>query len=431
MEYKVSVIMPSLNVADYIRECMDSVIGQMLQDIEIICVDAGSTDGTFEIIEEYAARDVRVKVLKSSVKSYGYQMNLGIAAAQGEYIGIVETDDLVSRDMYGDLYGVAKENDLDFVKADFYRFTTDDGKVRKNYYHLTNIAEYKGLYNKVFCPEEHLEAFSFVMNTWSGIYRRKYLTDYDICHNESAGASFQDNGFWFQTFMYARRAMFVDRPYYMNRRDNPNSSVFSKNKVYAVCDEYAYIREIMQRDKRLYGKFIGVYWKACFDTYFFNLNRISPQYSLEFTRKMSEDFRGAMERGELDRSMFEEPRWREMMAIMEDPGSYHMGNVNKEEIMLRKLKQYNRIIIYGAGSVGRKMLCALEESNLADSVICFAVTDMENNLGEYNGVKVERINELLEYRENATVLVAVTEQYRGEIEDNLKRLGFRHIVSVI
>ena len=79
---KVSVIMPSLNVGKYIRESLTSVCNQTLKEIEIICVDAGSTDGTLEIIKEFAASDKRIKVIHSDKKSYGYQMNVGIHEAQ-------------------------------------------------------------------------------------------------------------------------------------------------------------------------------------------------------------------------------------------------------------------------------------------------------------------------------------------------------------
>ena len=100
---KVSVIMPSLNVVQYIQECMESVVRQTLSDIEIICVDAGSTDGTLEILQEFAKKDQRMSIIVSDKKSYGYQMNLGLKAAKGEYIGIVETDDFIEPNMYEDL----------------------------------------------------------------------------------------------------------------------------------------------------------------------------------------------------------------------------------------------------------------------------------------------------------------------------------------
>ena len=63
--------MPSLNVGKYMRDCLESVVNQSLKDIEIICVDAGSTDGTLDIIQEYASKDNRIKIINSSIKSYG------------------------------------------------------------------------------------------------------------------------------------------------------------------------------------------------------------------------------------------------------------------------------------------------------------------------------------------------------------------------
>ena len=81
----VSVIMPSYNVGDYIRECIESVIRQTLKEIEIICVDSRSTDGTLDVLKEYAAKDNRITLLHSDVKSYGHQVNMGLAAAKGEY----------------------------------------------------------------------------------------------------------------------------------------------------------------------------------------------------------------------------------------------------------------------------------------------------------------------------------------------------------
>ena len=114
---KVSVIMPCLNMEKYIRQCLNSVVCQTLKEIEIIIVDAGSKDGTLEILREYAREDARIQVLHSDKKSYGYQMNRGIAMASGEYIGIVETDDFIEPDMMAVLYGKAVETGADYVKA--------------------------------------------------------------------------------------------------------------------------------------------------------------------------------------------------------------------------------------------------------------------------------------------------------------------------
>ena len=104
MNVKVSVILPSLNVADYIERCLESVIHQSLKELEILCVDAGSADGTKEILDKYADKDPRIKVLHSGKKSYGRQVNMGLDYASGEYAAVLETDDWIDRDMYQCLY---------------------------------------------------------------------------------------------------------------------------------------------------------------------------------------------------------------------------------------------------------------------------------------------------------------------------------------
>ena len=93
----VTVIMPSLNVCDYIEKAVRSVMEQTLENIEILCVDAGSTDGTLEILQALAKEDSRIQIINSQIKSYGYQLNLAISLAKGEYIGVVETDDYIEK----------------------------------------------------------------------------------------------------------------------------------------------------------------------------------------------------------------------------------------------------------------------------------------------------------------------------------------------
>lgn len=117
---KVTVVIPCLNSIDYLCTCVDSVINQTLSNIEIICVDAGSTDGTLETLQEYVAIDHRLHIIHSPKKSYGYQMNLGFQAARGEYIGIVESDDYVEPVMFEKLYNLAKSNHLDLAKSGFF-----------------------------------------------------------------------------------------------------------------------------------------------------------------------------------------------------------------------------------------------------------------------------------------------------------------------
>ena len=96
----VSILVPCYNVEAYLRECLDSIVNQTLTDIEIICINDGSTDGTLGIIKEYAAKDKRIKIIDKENEGYGKSMNRGLDAATGEYVGIVESDYLDEPDMF-------------------------------------------------------------------------------------------------------------------------------------------------------------------------------------------------------------------------------------------------------------------------------------------------------------------------------------------
>jgi glycosyltransferase involved in cell wall biosynthesis len=305
---KVSVIIPIYNVSAYLRECLDSVIGQNLQELEIICVNDGSTDNSLEIIREYAARDPRIVVITGPNGGYGKAMNKGLDRATGRYIGIVEPDDYVVPDMFEKLYQTAELHDLDLVKADFYRFTRDDAGTEHLEYVLLDSTKQR--YGQLLCPAEDPSCIRFTMNTWSGIYRRSFLEQFHIRHNETPGASFQDNGFFFQTFVYARRAMILNTPFYRNRRDNPNSSVKSKEKVYCMNVEYDYIRDLLMRDRQLWEKFQYMYWWKKYFNYWFTYNRIDDSYKEEFMNRMRQEYKRAMQLGQLRKEDFKPAEWR-------------------------------------------------------------------------------------------------------------------------
>ena len=359
---KVSIIIPTYNVEDYLRECMESVTRQTLQDIEIICINDGSTDRSLDILNEYADKDSRIVLVDKKNEGYGVGMNIGLDKATGEYIGIVEPDDFVPLNMYEDLYNIAKENDLDFVKADFYRFTRNskNGNMELIYNHLDSTGEN---YNQVINPFEKPYITQFIMNTWSGIYRREYIEKYHIRHNTTPGASFQDNGFFWQTFIYARRCMFIDKPYYMNRRDNPNSSVNNKQKVYCMNVEYDFIRDIfMQKgNEELWDRFKYYYNYKRYFSYVFTIGRISDEFKREYVERISKEMKRAVELEEIDMSIFT-PRTQERFGLLvKDPEGYYQKYAlfegNSEAAKVRKLeKELNDVRKSATFKVGRALM---------------------------------------------------------------------------
>lgn len=243
MHTKVSVILPSLNVVSYIEECLESVINQTLKDIEIICVDAGSKDGTAEILERYAQKDSRIKVLHSPKKSYGFQVNMGIDTAQGEYIGVVDTDDFVRADMYETLFSYAIERDADFVRGDFEVFLHAENGERLFMPYNVNWA-CSAQYGKCFTKEDYAESMSTPdVFLWNGIYKRSFLVENDIRFNETPGAAIQDCGVRYKIALCVERGYFIQKPVYCYRRDNAGASSYSSKIISNHFDEFKSVVE--------------------------------------------------------------------------------------------------------------------------------------------------------------------------------------------
>lgn len=349
---KVTVIIPVFNVEPYLVECMNSVVKQTLKDLEIICINDGSTDNSLAILKGYAAKDERIIIVDKENGGYGMGMNIGLDKATGEYIGIVEPDDFIPINMYEDLYDVVSKNNLDFVKADFYRFTREEnGNMNLVYNHLDST---NTKYNTLLNTSEDTSCIRFIMNTWSGIYKREFIEKFHIRHNETPGASFQDNGFYFQTFIYATRAMILDKPYYMNRRDNPNSSVNSSEKVYCMNVEYDHIRDILMKDKELWNRFKYMYSLRKYHNYMFTIRRIADEFKLEYIQRIAAEFKRARENNELEQSVFSASDWSNISFMIANPEAYYTKNIlssARERKLEKQLKNLQSSTTFKIGKI--------------------------------------------------------------------------------
>ena len=206
---KISVIMPSLNVKEYIKECVDSVLNQTLKDIEVIFIDGGSTDGTLEILKEYVEKDSRTKLLMSNKKSYGHQVNLGLENATGDYISIIETDDFIQRNMFESLYGLTENSNVDMVKGPFYYY--DDSGIEP-VITIETIKERLPLHES-FTIDGNEDMLDSHPSIWAGIYRKDFLNENDIHMIEAPGGGWVDNPFFFETICLAKRIIYTNKLY--------------------------------------------------------------------------------------------------------------------------------------------------------------------------------------------------------------------------
>lgn len=181
---KASVIIPVYNVEKYLPQCLESVVNQTLQDIEIICVNDGSTDGSLKVLEDYAQKDSRIRIINQDNQGQGVARNNALKIAEGEYIAFVDSDDWLETDALEKLYEFAKTCNAEAVVFDFVEFDEKSGKekfesfgekIKKRYhYDLTEKGSFNWRDLKKHCLINLTDA------AWHKIYSREFLIKNDI-----------------------------------------------------------------------------------------------------------------------------------------------------------------------------------------------------------------------------------------------------------
>ncbi len=305
---KVSVLVPIYNVEKYLRQCLISIVNQTLRDIEIICLNDGSTDSSGEIIQEFAKKDDRIVVIDKQNSGYGDSMNQGLKKARGEYIGIVESDDFVDLDAFEKLYSLAKTYNAEVVRANYY--FNKNNKDEKNYY--INPVDT----GRVVNPERHTWIFYQAPAIWSAIYKRSFLKKNEIKFLPTPGASYQDTGFNFKVWASAHRAVFTSDAFLHYRIDNEASSVNNPKKVMNVCYEYEEIEKYLKAHDS-FETFAPLMEATKFGAYFWNILRLKSNLLPDFLQRVKEEYVKARQEDLLIKEYFESPtQWKLLQFIL-------------------------------------------------------------------------------------------------------------------
>ena len=423
---KVSVLIPIYNEEKYLEECLSSVVHQSLDDIEIICVNDGSTDGSLAIIQGFAANDNRIKVVDKQNSGYGHSVNIGIEMARGTYIAIVESDDFVNCNMLEELYNVAECYQADVVKTDSRSFTGLSKDYHFTYRNVLPSPNHQ-LYGKVTSSKEDMRVFDGYVYTWAGLYRRDFLNKNNIRHHESPGASYQDNGFWFQTTMYADRIYFHNKAYYNLRRDNPNSSIHSKGKVFCICDEYDFIDEkIKNSGLDITKEYLQTSFRWRLKNYISMFDRIAPEYTQMYWDRIQSDIDLAGKNGNVNPGLFSNKEWNYIHTILNNTRPLHIDYVCVPESIRKKIENSNRIILYGAGKVAERVYACLQLGGQCHRISAVVVSKKE--VDTFNNLPILEFN-YYEWEEKDLIIVAVGNRYRYEIEKKLVEIGYNRFID--
>ena len=240
---KVSVIVPIYNTEQYLPRCIDSLINQTLENIEIILVNDASPDNSIKIMREYEEKYPEKIIIidsKENLKQGGAR-NLGIEAAKGEYIGFVDSDDWVDKEMYEELYNKAKETDADIVDSDYvlsYGIGQDYRRTTSNTQEQTGKLDFE-------------KRKSLLIRTGSvacKIYKKEMLNKYNI--RFSTKLFYEDNEFVPLTLIYANSLERVDKAFYHYFQNNETSTTTQKDS-YHHFDRLITIQNLIDHTKEV------------------------------------------------------------------------------------------------------------------------------------------------------------------------------------
>ena len=325
----LTVLVPIYNASPYLRQALDSLAHQTLRDLEILCINDGSTDDSLAIIKSYQASDPRFCLLDKPNTGYGDSMNQGIKLARGRYLGILEPDDWLELDAFSRLTQLAEWHRAEVVKANYFKeFATASSTASKTTSTTAPAPKPSKTLKtseirprdtgKLIDPRHDRRVFTFAPAIWSAIYRRDFLLAHHLEFLPTPGASYQDLGFSFKVWATARRVVLTDAAYYHYRLDNSNSSVHSPGKLNCVVEEYAAIADFLA-DRDLTTTFSHTAAAAKFRNYHWNLQRLSPDLAQQFYRTMVSELRAASAAGELRRADFSPAHWAALQLILRNP----------------------------------------------------------------------------------------------------------------
>ncbi len=249
---KISIIVPVYNVEKYLERCLDSLINQTLKDIEIICINDGSTDNSSEILKEYAKKDSRIIIINQNNQGISVARNNGMNKAKGKYIGFVDSDDWVDLDFFEKLYKAAEKHNAQMAVCSIIRLNEYRNK---KYLQLKNETVTDDFREK--CVILDIPQKSYV---WNKLYLKEALDKHQI--NFKQGVYYED--LYFVPVALEKLTKMVTVPdtfyYYWKNKD---SIVFQKSekhtKDYTEAKQYA--SEILKKHGLQVGenkiKFLG------------------------------------------------------------------------------------------------------------------------------------------------------------------------------
>lgn len=419
---KVSVIIPVYNVEKYLSDCLTSALKQTLKEIEIICVNDGSTDRSMAILSEYARTDQRVVILEQANMGLSEARNTGLLHASGEFICLLDSDDMLAEDALEMMYGHATDKKLDVLCFDAeVLYETEALKSSNNQTgYFARKYEYGGVRAGKQLLADMMERDDFIVAAWLIFADRGWLERSGI--RFKPGILHEDGLFCVECYLKAERIFYLNRRMYRYRiREN---SIMTSGR--GVRNLYSYIC--------ILGDLIKMMTDGGTDE---KTGRALAKYAESYLINC-EYVNSLLNEQEKQRLRFDDP-YRELLGQCLKIGRYTRNDIDYN-VYLAGFDSYvseaKRIVLYGAGKIGTMAYSYLKLKGRADKVISFAVTEQGKNrdstlFNSVEGLKAVPVTQFKDCDNRDTLfIISARREFQSDMEKQLRSIGISRYLKI-
>jgi len=396
---KISVIIPIYNMEKYLTECLNSILTQTLIDIELICIDDGSTDRTKDIVKQYQTQNKNIILLEEAHEGVSCARNLGINCSNGEYVIFMDADDYYTdKNVLAELYYTADKQGSSICGGNMKSVPLNKIDLKFKEYGWIEFAEISS-----YCGFTRY------------LFKREMLISHQIYFPQYR--QYEDAVFLVKAMACAKRFFAIDKIVY-NYRIIPKHIRWTTTGLIDIIQAMTEILNIAKNEcwTKLYQDTVAEFNKMYLFTVYKKI--ISDDdyrlYCLFMNfQKMIKDASTYMHSDLVEYSLGKSEMQKKLNEI----------DRKKEEIN-DMVSKYNIILIYGAGYIGNLVFAQIK-SNIKNKSFNFVISDKDKN---FKNIKI--INDFIEKKDECFVIIAVTERYRNELEENLKKLKFKNYIAI-
>ncbi|MCM1217931.1 MAG: glycosyltransferase [Lachnospiraceae bacterium] len=392
----------------YLEECLDSVLAQTLKEIEIICVDDGSTDNSSNILKKYLVANKNIVILTQKNSGSGMARNAGMSVAKGEFIAFMDPDDYYAdTDALESLYGCAKKTGCTVCGGQL--LCEREGRVEEA---RGNVGKF--FQNRVVKYREYQHICGYT----GFIFQNKFLKDNAIFF--PIYRRYQDRPFAVNAMIHADTFFVISKPIYVCRvvdkiihyEDEEVINGIAKGvyEIVVMSKEARY--EILHADivKEMQDNYLGWFYRTIHAG-----NQIMRTWLQKIWDNIDEKLLAQ------DGRMTSKPDFKSDRELAE-----YIDKLQSEKAMLwEQMNRSSGVVIYGAGKMGRRVYAFIKQNNYKGKV-GFAVS-APNPSGEVCGEFIQSIDSYLQYKDDVLVLVAVQGDDRYVMLEKAKKLGYKNV----